>query len=177
MFEPFVLGSRFDGLSARITDHLWNDYFLNRVKNHLDFIGLNYYFHNKIKFPFQIKNDNKKASDLGWEIYPKGIYYVLKDLKKYHLPVYITENGVDDREDKLRKDFIKEHLFRIHKAISESVDVRGYFHWSLIDNFEWDKGFEPRFGLVEVTYKTMERKIRSSGHYYARIAKQNALEE
>ena len=100
---------------------------------------------------------------------------MLKELKKYNLPVYITENGLADKKDKLRKNFIGDHLFWIQKAIKEGVDVRGYFHWSLMDNFEWERGFEPRFGLVEINYETMERKIRLSAFYYAKICKENQL--
>ncbi len=153
-----------------------NDWFLNRVKDQTDFIGLNYYFHNKVKFPFRIDSDNKTTTDLGWEIYPEGIYHVLKDLKKYDKPIFITENGLADAEDELRKGFIKDHLRWVYKAMEEGVDVEGYFHWSLMDNFEWADGYEPRFGLVEVNYDTLERKIRPSARYYAQIAKSNKLE-
>jgi len=174
-FEPLNPKSELDKFSTALCRYFWNGYFLNKIKNHLDFIGLNYYLHYRIKFPFFRENENKIVNDIGWEIYPKGIYCVLKSLKKYDLPVYITENGLADAEDKLRKDFIKEHLFWTYKAVQEKVDVRGYFHWSLMDNFEWEKGFEPRFGLVEVDYETMERKFRPSAFYYAEICKNNAV--
>jgi len=174
-FEPFNPKSNLDKFNVSINRHFWNECFLNRIKNHLDFIGLNYYFHQKIKFPAQNKNENKIISDIGWEIYPEGIYQVLKELKKYGKPIFITENGLADTKDKLRKDFIKDHLFWIRKAISEGVNVKGYFHWSLIDNFEWHLGFEPRFGLVEIDYKTLERKPRSSAFYYAKICKESSL--
>ena len=158
-----------------IIESLDHFYFLDRIQNHQDFIGLNYYFHNRIKgFKFN-QNENKKVSDMGWEIYPKGIYYVLKNLKKYKKPIYITENGLADAKDKLREDFIGDHLFWIHKAIEKGIDVKGYFHWSLMDNFEWDKGFKPRFGLVEIDYNTLERKPRPSTFYYAKICKENTL--
>lgn len=156
-------------------DRHWNFWFLNKIKNYQDFIGLNYYFHNKIAdFKFN-QNENKKISDLGWEIYPQGIYYVLKDLKKYNKPIYITENGLADAKDEKRADFIKKYLSYTLQAIRDDVDVRGYFYWSLLDNFEWDKGFWPRFGLIEVDYKTMERKIRPSALEYAEIIKNNGL--
>ncbi|KPJ56128.1 hypothetical protein AMJ49_05670 [Parcubacteria bacterium DG_74_2] len=174
-FEPYFSKSPLDKLSVALAHYFGNEYFLNKIKNYQDFIGLNYYFHRKILFPFFEKNENKIKSDLNWEIYPKGIYYVLKELKKYQKPVYITENGLADAKDRLRKDFIKDHLFWIHKAIEEGVDVRGYFHWSLMDNFEWAEGFSPRFGLIEIDYKTMERKPRSSAYYYAKICKENQL--
>ena len=148
---------------------------MNKIRKHLDFIGLNYYFHNKIKFPFLRRNENKITSDLGWEIHPEGMYWVLKWLKKYNLPIFITENGLADKEDKLRKNFIKDHLVWVHKAIKEGVDVRGYFHWSLMDNFEWDKGFWPRFGLIEIDYKTQKRIVRKSAYYYSEISKNNKI--
>lgn len=175
-FEPYSEKSFFDNLAVKIAHRWQNRFFLNKIKDALDFIGLNYYFHNKIKFPFFIKNENKTVSDINWEIYPKGIYYVLKDLKIYNLPIYITENGLADAKDILRKNFIKDHLFWVWKAIQEKVDVRGYFHWSLIDNFEWEKGFYPRFGLIEMDYKSLQRIPRQSAFYYAHICKNNALE-
>ncbi|OGF62730.1 hypothetical protein A3C77_02640 [Candidatus Giovannonibacteria bacterium RIFCSPHIGHO2_02_FULL_45_13] len=167
--------SYFEGWPAPILNYVWNNWFLNKIRHHQDFIGLNYYFHNRIKGFKLNQNENKEISDMGWEIYPEGIYHVLKDLKKYNKPVYITENGVADARDVHREKFIKEHLIWVHKAISEGADVRGYFYWSLLDNFEWDKGFWPRFGLVEMDYQTMERKIKQSAMAYAKIAKENSL--
>jgi len=174
-FEPFNPKSLLDKFNVWLNRYFWNEFFLKRIKNHLDFIGLNYYFHQKIKFPSQNKSENKIVSDIDWEVYPQGIYHVLKELKKYKKPIYVTENGLADAKDKLRKDFIKEHLFWIYKAIEEKIDVGGYFHWSLMDNFEWEKGFEPRFGLIEIDYKTLERKPRPSAFYYAKISKENKI--
>ncbi|MCH8741822.1 glycoside hydrolase family 1 protein [Patescibacteria group bacterium] len=174
-FEPANRKSPLDKFSVFLARYFWNEYFLNRIGNRLDFIGLNYYFHNKIKFPFLKRNENKVVSDVGWEVYPEGIYYVLKGLRRYNLPIYITENGLADEKDKLRTNFIKDHLFWIHKAIQEGVDARGYFHWSLMDNFEWEKGFDPKFGLVEIDYKTLERKPRQSAFYYAQVCKNNSF--
>jgi beta-glucosidase len=106
-------------------------------------------------------------SDMGWRIYPKGIYYALKDLsKRYRKPIYILENGIADAKDVFRKDYVLRHLKFISKAISEKVDVRGYFYWSLIDNYEWAEGFGPKFGLVEVDFETLERKIRPSADVF-----------
>ena len=174
--EPFNSKSFLDRFSVWIIGYFWNKYFLNKIKNYQNFVGLNYYFHYKIKFPIHIKNENKIVSDIGWEIYPQGIYYVLKELnQKYKKPIYILENGLADAQNKLRKNFIKDHLFYVHKAIQEGVDVRGYFHWSLMDNFEWSEGFKPRFGLIEIDHKTMKRKIRNSAHYYSKICKNNFL--
>ncbi len=145
-----------------------NEYFLRRVRKSLDFLGFNYYFHSRVHYGFN-KNDNKMVSDTGWEVYPEGLYKMLARLRSYHLPIYITENGLADARDIHRAQFIKEHIAWMKKAMDEGVDVRGYFYWSLLDNVELDRGFWPRFGLVEVNYKTMERKIRPSALEYKKI--------
>ena len=159
-----------------IVERLDHFYILNKIKNYQNFIGLNYYFHNRIKYFKFMQNENKLVSDLGWEIYPKGIYFVLKNLTKYKKPIYVTENGLADREDRYRKNFIKEHLFWTHKAMEDGVIVKGYFHWSLMDNLEWHKGFEPEFGLINIDYKSLNRKPRPSAFYYADICKNNGFE-
>ena len=158
------------GLLAKFAHYFWNKYFLNKIKEKQDFIGLNYYK----GFRFN-QNENKELSDMGWEIYPEGIYHVLKYLAKFKKPIYILENGLADAEDKNRKEFVTDHLIWVKKAIKEEVDVRGYFYWSLMDNFEWRKGFNPRFGLVEINYNTLERKIRPSAYYFAETCKNNRL--
>ncbi len=154
-----------------LAHYFWNKYFLNKIKKEQDFIGLNYYFHHRF-----FKGRKLLVSDLGWGFYPQGIYYLLKDLKKYKKPIYITENGLADIKDTKRIRFIKDHLKYIYQAIKEGVDVRGYFYWSLLDNFEWNKGFWPRFGLVEIDYKTMKRKIRPSAYEYAEICRENGVQ-
>lgn len=156
-------------------DWWWNYYFLDRINSYRDFIGLNHYFHNKIDGWFN-KNENKYTSDFGWEIYPEAIFHCLIDLKKYKKPIYITENGLADAKDQKRAWFIKESLINVHKAITAGADVRGYLHWSLMDNFEWDSGFWPRFGLIEIDYKTKSRKIRNSAKYYSEICKTNEVD-
>ena len=142
--------------------------FLNAIREHQDFIGFNYYSHYRVNFGYS-KIETEKISDMGWSLYPPGIYYMLRALKKYNKPIYITENGLADSRDNNRSWFIVEHLKWIAEAIQEGVDIRGYFHWSLLDNFEWSDGFWPRFGLVEVDYRTMERKIRPSAWEYKKI--------
>jgi beta-glucosidase len=156
-------------------DWWWNFRFLNKIKGHQDFIGLNYYFHNFVNYGFNGQFSYEKKSDIEWGLHPEGIYYLLKDLKKYGLPVYITENGLADRGDQHRAWYISEVLTSVHRAISEGVDVKGYFHWSLIDNFEWAEGFRPRFGLYEIDYQTYERQARPSAQFYADICKNNRV--
>jgi beta-glucosidase len=150
-----------------VVDEGWNFYFLNKTQAHLDFIGLNHYGHNRINYGFN-KNENKKVSDMGWELYPESIYHVLVDLKKYGKPIYITEHGLADAKDETRAWFIKESLKNVHRALNEGVDVKGYLHWSLLDNFEWDKGFWPKFGLLEVDFNgDLKRTVRKSAKEFS----------
>ena len=86
------------------------------------------------------------------------------------------ENGTADGEDKYRADFIRKHLMYVHQAIKEGVDVRGYFHWSLMDNFEWARGWAPKFGLHSVDRKTFERTARPSVEVYKKICESNSVE-
>ncbi|MCK4520260.1 glycoside hydrolase family 1 protein [Candidatus Parcubacteria bacterium] len=176
-FEPARKWCVLEIFFAWLGHIFWNHLFLKRIKSQLDYIGFDYYFHHRIVwYPPFIRNFKKETTDMGWEIYPKGIYYALKYLNQFKKPIYILENGLADAQDKQRKDFIKDHLFWVHKAIEEGIDVRGYFHWSLMDNLEWNKGFEPRFGLIEIDYKTMKRKPRPSAYYYAKICRNNYIE-
>jgi beta-galactosidase len=110
------------------------------------------------------------TSDFGWEMRPEGILEVLELMKDYAKPLYITENGIADKEDKLRPRFIIEHLKSLDKAINEEkIDVRGYFHWSIMDNYEWAMGFKMKFGLYAVNFKTKERTPRKSATVYKEI--------
>jgi beta-glucosidase len=156
-------------------DYGWNFYFLNRIKGKMDFIGLNHYFHNRIKDGCTNRNENVRTNDMGWELYPEAIYHVLMDLRKYDVPVYVTENGLADAKDAQREWFIKETLCFVHRAIKKGADIRGYLHWSLMDNFEWADGFWPRFGLIEIDYATKERKPRPSAYAYKKICEDNGI--
>lgn len=174
-FEPNDPKSFWDKLAVKIGGYYTNEKFLKMTKDKHDFLALQYYFHKKLKFPATVTNENKMVSDMDWEIYPEGIYRLLKWLGEYGLPIYITENGLADAKDEKRGQFIKATLSWVHQAISEGVDVRGYFHWSLLDNFEWDKGFWSQFGLIEVDRTTLQRKVRLSALEYAKICKNNEL--
>lgn len=138
-----------------------NRFFLDRIKDYQDFIGINYYF----DYPLG-RNPDRNRSDIGWGLHPSGLRQVVKNVAQYHKPIYITENGLADRNDRYRGDYIKEMVGVLRELRREGYDIRGYFHWSLIDNFEWDKGFWPRFGLIEVDYPTQKRTIRPSGFIY-----------
>ena len=170
----------FNKILKSAVHYFMNQWFLEKVGNRQDFIGLNYYSRSRIDFNILrpnkiINNENKIVSDMDWEIYPEGMYHVLKDLSKFKKPIYITENGIADESDQLREKFIKDHLYWVWRAIQDGVDVRGYLYWSLLDNFEWAEGFRPRFGLVEVDYATLERKIRPSAYEYGKICLTNQL--
>lgn len=156
-------------------DWWWNFHFLDKIKKHQDFIGLNYYFHSFIDYGFNKQFSYDKKSDLQWGLHPEGIKYLLRDLKKYDKPIYITENGLADKGDQHRSWYIREILKNTQEAIKAGVDVKGYFHWSLIDNFEWAAGFKPRFGLYEVDYQTFQRQARPSAQFYADICKNNRI--
>lgn len=176
-FSGFLRGTLFDSIGAHIA-YAWPDrFFLNRVRSFVDFIGVNYYSPAHFHVPFFRGKEHCSVSDLGWELYPRDLFFLLQDIAhKYKKPIFITENGIADAKDILRKDFIRDHLLVLYRAIESGIDVRGYFHWSLLDNFEWAHGFWPRFGLFEVDYHTMERKVRQSANYYAEICKNNGLQ-
>lgn len=150
-----------------------------------DFIGINYYSRDLVKFSFSPLNLFMKLSphpdhptnDLGWEIYPEGLYRLLKELGEYDLPIYITENGIADASDGQRPAFIIRHLEMIQKARNEGIQVERYYHWSTLDNFEWAEGLGSRFGLVEVDYQTLKRQPRLSGLMYGQICKEHQVTE
>lgn len=128
----------------------------------IDFLGVNYYGRMLagvgLRPPFLDVAENpaaSKKSDLGWEIYPEGLLRILKawKLRAPRIPIFITENGVADSHDRVRSQFVADHILSVFAAASElSVEVIGYTHWSLTDNFEWSEGLEPRFGLIAVDY-------------------------
>ena len=176
-------------LAVRLRDWIINFEILDRLikSKTMDFIGVNYYSRQLVDVTsWRIGNllmevcrknhDPVKKNSLGWDIYPEGLYQVLLKLKKYHLPVVITENGICTSDDSLRWEFLSEHLRSIHKAMEEGVNVGGYLYWSLLDNFEWDKGFGPRFGLVDVDYDSYQRTVRESARKFGQVCKTGILE-
>jgi len=172
-----------DQFLSRLYGYFGSERMYKLTDGNYDFLSIQYYFHDVLciydilRYLLGVshsKNRERKVkTDLGWDIFPEGIYHVLNNLKKYNKPIYITENGLADKDDKKRIEFIKKHLYWTHRAISEGVDVRGYFYWSLLDNFEWDEGFWPRFGLAAVDRKTMKRTVRPSAKEYGKICKNN----
>jgi beta-glucosidase len=141
----------------------------------LDYVGINYYGRYMIqmifKSPFvRLFEGPGPKTDMGWEIFPQGLYPVLKKAyARYKLPILISENGIADANDSRRTDYIEDHVRQIGRARNEGVPVIGYLHWSLTDNFEWAEGLKPRFGLVEVDYETQVRRPRASYTAFSKL--------
>ena len=152
----------------------------------LDFIGINYYSAYLVKHtwnPFKLfievyPLETEYPTTMGYYIYPRGIYEVITSVhERFGKEIIITENGVAIENDEWRILSIIRHLQYIHKAISENIDVKGYYYWSFMDNFEWDKGFTQRFGLIEVDYETFKRIPRKSAYAYSDIARTKSISD
>jgi len=178
-----------DRFAAWLRHKIFNEEYLDTLVRHktLDFIGINYYSRQLVELKrWGFRNlfadicdrdfDPVKKNSLGWDIYPEGLYQLLLKLKKYKLPVLIAENGICTSNDDLRWEFIAGHLKSVHRAIEAGVPVIGYLYWALLDNFEWDKGFSPRFGLLDVDYDTFRRTVRASAVKYGQVCKTNTLD-
>ncbi|MEQ1901057.1 MAG: GH1 family beta-glucosidase [Devosia sp.] len=141
------------------------------ISRPLDWAGINYYTRGIYKhdpsrpaFPItQIKGDRAR-NDLGWEIYPEGLSALLVRVSREYtkLPLYVTENGMSENNDERRVDFYDQHLKAVRDAQNQGADVRGYFAWSLLDNYEWAEGYSSRFGIVHVDYQTQRRTPKAS---------------
>lgn len=186
--EPASPHSPADRAAAALFERVFNEAFARAVCAHRtqDFFGLNYYSRDVVRFSLRHAPElfvargipeGARVSDLGWEIYPPGLGRLVRTwARRSGLPVYVTENGIADARDVERGAFLVDHLRELQRAIDDGVDVRGYYHWSLLDNFEWAEGYEPRFGLVEMDYETGERRVRASARLYARIAASRSLD-
>jgi len=191
VFDPAKPNSLLDRLAAWIPDYIFNRLILTALTegmlafplalnrkvpdlvNSADFLGINYYSRDMVAFDVSRPRDlfgrrfhaeGAEMSDGGYgEVYPEGLYQLLKRLAAYGKPIYVTENGLPDEDDDQRPRFILTHLAALHRAIEEGVPVKGYFHWSLVDNFEWAEGWTLRFGLIALDVETQERTVRRSG--------------
>jgi beta-glucosidase len=133
-----------------------------------------------------VRTENEYTA-FDWEVYPDGLYHNLKRIQRDYAPqaIYITENGAafDDEiapdgsvHDDRRVNYLRGYVGAVGRAIAEGVPVKGYFAWSLIDNFEWAEGYSKRFGIIYVDYPTQRRIIKDSGKFYGEVAKANAVE-
>lgn len=160
----------FNKLYAWAANRHWTHSFLRRVYRKCDSIGVNYYLHKKFG-----DRETYEKTDMGWDVYPEGLCGALLMAKRYKLPLWVSEAGVADDDDDMRADYITRLIRCMYLAREQGADVRGYMYWSLLDNYEWDKGFDKRFGLVEIDYSTLERKIRPSAYVYKEIIENNGL--
>lgn len=202
VFEPARPAFPLDQLVARLHDRMFNRLVLEAatagrepgalvrravaaMRDTCDFIGLNYYTRRLSAFDrrspatlfgrtFLNPHGERSDGDYG-EVYPEGLYRLLKRLARYGKPIYITENGIPDADDDQRPRFLIRHLHAMWLAIQQNVPVRGYFHWTLVDNFEWAEGWTLRFGLIEMDPETGERRPRPSAFLYAEVCRANAL--
>lgn len=182
-FEPYRRYSPLDNFYVWLADRVYNHQFFIWTRGAHDFLGINYYFHYRVKarpsrasqFFFEVHVENREVSDLGWEINPHGMFEVVMAMWRYRLPIFISENGVASADDGKRPRALVSTVKELYHAVRAGADVRGYFHWSLIDNFEWDKGLTPRFGLVAVDYATQKRTPRRSAYVYEEICRENGL--
>ncbi len=163
---------------------------MEAIAAHLDFVGLNYYSRNIVHSREGGRSSvrpSRERTAMGWEVYPEGMLETLSTVhSSYGFPaLYVTENGAaypdavgpdGQVDDPARIAFLRRHLEQVHTAISLGVSVRGYFVWSLLDNFEWSFGTSKRFGLVYVDFQTLRRIPKSSARWYEAVVRANALD-
>jgi beta-glucosidase len=150
-----------------------------------DFVGINYYSHDIVRFdprrPAEMFAERRTdpaldKSDLGWDIYPEGLYRLCRQAwERYGLPIWITENGICDRTDAKRPEFVAAHLAEVARLRSEGVPLDRFYYWTLMDNFEWLEGETAPFGLVACDFATQRREIRPSGRMFAEISRARGL--
>ncbi len=157
----------------------------------IDFIGLNVYNRLHVRAPWDEASrktgglfvpPDVPQGDAGMELpygeaFPKAIASAGPEYAKLNVPLYVMENGVPDRTDRIRPWVMVQSIRRVHELIESGIDVRGYFHWSVVDNFEWSEGWTLRFGLYELNPRTQERRARASAALYREIIRQNGLSE
>ena len=108
-------------------------------------------------------------TDFHYAMYPEGFHRALLRIAKLGKPIYVTENGVPDATDHIRDTFIRRYLYAMHRALVEGVDIRGFYYWSLMDNFEWAEGYDQRFGLYHVDFETQKRTLREGARAFVRV--------
>jgi len=190
--DPLLKGSYPDDL-ALPSDHV-KDGDLEHISTDLDFLGVNYYFRTVVRsaepkdgptiWPFNTDIDPVERglpkTAMGWEIDADGLFDLLTRVARDYpgVPLYVTENGAafdSGIHDTDRIDYLSGHFAAAERAIADGVDLRGYFVWSLLDNFEWAYGYSKRFGLIHVDYETLERTPKDSAAFYAAVTRANGL--
>jgi beta-glucosidase len=152
------------------------------IKGKLDFLGVNYFTRIHLRFNplrkmgvqlvFKDRNGHG-LTDMGWEIHPDGLEEALTEASRLNLPLIITENGIATNDDAIKIGYIKKHVEVVERCIKKGMDIKGYFYWSLLDNYEWFQGFDARFGLYHVDYDTLERKPTPTALFYTSLVKKS----
>ncbi|MBN2711211.1 MAG: family 1 glycosylhydrolase [Planctomycetes bacterium] len=192
-FLPFRAWHPVDQLSACLARTLFDRYGLAKFVTYQgrkvsDFVGVNYYGRMRMKGfngispitgfkPEVLEQFGVKCDDM-WEQDPEYLCDCLHDVaKRTGLPIYVSENGVATEDEALREKYLREHLAHCHAAIQRGIDVRGFFYWSLMDNYEWGEGLTKRFGLLDVdfTNKNRRRELRRTARIYGKICASNVL--
>ena len=201
-FQPFRKGSPFDRWAAKTQVDLFNNLFpqalvtgrintafgrasIPQAKGTQDYFGLNYYTRDLVSFDLtkpgalfahRISRPDAQLSATGAIANePEGLFEGLKWARQFNIPILITENGVDDKDDTLRPAYLAEHLRQVWRAVNFNYPVKGYLHWTLVDNFEWERGWTQRFGLWELDPETQTRRKRPSADFYAEICRENGI--
>lgn len=180
--DPFREHNPLDRASAALVQQVLEDHFPETVLRRgraLDVLGINYYVCLKVRFPLDLRfRLDVPYTKEGWPIDPQGFRRVLlSNWEKYGLPLWVTENGVGEDDDGLRPRFLLDHLWQMHAALADGADILAYHHWSTMDTLEYQKGFEIKYGLMEVdrTSPNKPRRLRRSGQMYAEIAAANGI--
>ena len=151
---------------------------LDMVVDSMDIIGVNYYYAQEASLMrFLNRGHGEMSSDytqLGWEIVPEGLYNVLTAVnKRYGKPIVITENGLGTQSEQKRIRYLREHIAQMRRAMADGVDVRGYFPWTLVDNYEWKEGWHGQFGLFSFDRETKARNLEPTGRWFSAYIKAN----
>lgn len=166
---------------SKYMDYLVNKKFMEGIFLHMDFMGLNFYGKEHVSGGGIVISEEYEYSDSGRSISPDSLYDILvnynQEFNKKGVPIIITENGISDASDVLRKPYLIEHLLAIDKAIKQNIPVVAYYHWTVSDNFEWMDGYCSKFGLVDVdrTTEKLRRTKRGSFDLFAKIIKTRAI--
>ena len=198
--QPRASWSPLDNLFVKIFGWAWNDSFAQTIRsgvfrflnkkaslpeaiNTMDYMGVNYYFIQQLFFSLRSPMFVDRRFPLGTELSPsgdfgntpQGIFLALKWARSFDLPIYITENGIEDAADNLRPRYLIQHLHQTWRAVNFCWKIKGYFHWSLVDNFEWQAGWSQRFGLYGLDLATQKRARTTSAEIYSSICKENGI--
>jgi beta-glucosidase len=193
--DPVLRGSYPEDVLERLGAFEWvQDGDLPLISAPIDFLGINYYRRMLVQasetgplFAKTVLPEGVPVTSVDWPVQPDGLREVVADLTATYdglPPLYITENGAayddvpaadESVDDPLRVDYLQGHLLALHQAIQDGVDVRGYFVWTLLDNFEWAEGFAKRFGVVHVDYATQQRTPKTSAGWLGQVARYNAV--